>query len=118
MSRVTRTASVAGRRPVAVALMSITLPPGCSGDGGRELAAVDLGRRARDLDGRVGGRDRPAHLDVVVADLLGIVGRLELELHARLVRRRPRRLAAGGQHEARGEDEGEGAHPFQATVAT
>ena len=65
MSRSTRTASVAGRRPGAVAATSITLPPGSELDLGDELAAAHLRVLAGDAHARVARRDRAVDLDAL-----------------------------------------------------
>ena len=116
MSRSTRTASVAGRRPGAVAVMSITLPPGISAHLGAELASVDLGVAAADAHRGVGRRDRPAHGDRLRAHGAAVARDVELQAHTRLGRRLFR-LAAGGEHETGREQADQAAHPIDANRA-
>ncbi len=108
----TRTASVAGRRPGEVAVMSITLPPGSSATSAANSPAVDLGVLARRRARRRRGRDRPAHLARASSRTEPpSSGRLELEPHAR-VGGGPRRLAAGGQRRGPRRGSGPGNAPL------
>ena len=85
------------------------VPAGCERHLGDELTAADLRVLAADAHDAVGGRDRPAHLDAVGAHRAAVVRLGQLQLDAR-ARGRARRLAAGTQGEAGGEQEHEAAH--------
>ena len=100
MSRSTRTASVAGRRPGEVAVMSITFPPGWSVTSALNSPLSTCASSPATRTAASAGRDRAAHRDRLRAHGAAVARDVELEGHARLVRR-PRRLAAGGERRDR-----------------